>query len=205
MIVDCFNLRNNLELLDVRLGILDPYVDKFLIFDSDGNDFQNGNLKDKIVAITKEDHDWEWDEVIKPLQGLELSLRDLIIFSDVNEIPNLSGLAALSEFTRGSRAVSLVNVTFSNFLNMKSFDLLEGDHQVDRLSSNSVMCFYNTLKLWSPQKIWDKRTSLSKFDQTKGWRLETDDSQNSRKIDIEDYFPEHFVKEKEKYKNLIDT
>jgi hypothetical protein len=199
MIVDCCNLENNLELLNVRLGILNPYVDKFLVFDFDNNNLQH----DKVSVITEQNDGWNWDNLTSPLQNLGLTSGDLVIFSDVNEIPNLSELAALSEFTRGARAASFTNLTFSNFFNMKSFDVIEGNNQIDKLSHNSIACFYETFKMWNPQKIWDKRASLSKFDQAKGWRLEIDDSANSRKIDIEDYFPDHFVEEKDKYKNLI--
>ena len=43
MIVDCFSFFNELELLDIRLNVLDPYVDKFVLVEA----AKTQTLKDK--------------------------------------------------------------------------------------------------------------------------------------------------------------
>ena len=44
MIIDCFRLKNELDILDIRLAILEPYVDHFVVYDTGSNE---SKLKDK--------------------------------------------------------------------------------------------------------------------------------------------------------------
>ena len=121
-IYDCFTFFNELELLELRLKILSPYVDYFglvesnvthrgkskpLYFDLNKENFSA--YKDKIIYLklntnTKETHPYDWS--IENLQrntilnGLNnCQDNDLIIISDLDEIPNPKILQQIKENT----------------------------------------------------------------------------------------------------------
>jgi beta-1,4-mannosyl-glycoprotein beta-1,4-N-acetylglucosaminyltransferase len=107
-IFDCFMYFDEDLILDIRLNVLNQYVDKFVIIES-GEDFRGNKkkqlfninkfskFKDKIIYLffdTYGDLKGDWDRenfqrnYIK--NGLtEADNNDLIIISDVDEIPNL--------------------------------------------------------------------------------------------------------------------
>lgn len=110
-IFDCFTFYNEIELLKIRLEILNPYVDKFVIvelnkthrgIDKDLNFKKHINefLKymDKIIYIVPDkvpDYKGEGDWTIENFQrnSIMLGLKecqpdDIIMISDLDEIPN---------------------------------------------------------------------------------------------------------------------
>ena len=124
-IFDCFMYCDEKMLLDIRLNTLDPYVDKFVIVESnfyhngkdknfmfDINDYQN--YKEKIIYIKVSDrpleiknynhNDIESVDIFnsllldnfqrnKILLGLaNANQEDIIIISDIDEIPNLANV-----------------------------------------------------------------------------------------------------------------
>ncbi len=128
-IFDCFMFYDEKALLEIRLNILDKFVDHFVIVES--NHFHNGierklnfnfndypNFKDKIIYIVHdnenlklkkiESEDDEETKIFKSnynaharendhrnyiLQGIKNSENDdLILISDVDEIPNLENI-----------------------------------------------------------------------------------------------------------------
>lgn len=115
MIYDCFTFFNELELLEIRLNIMDPYVDKFVLVESTKTHqgqpkplyFQEhqsvfSKFRDKIIPVVVEDmpayngsNSWELEHFQRNAIGRALkacSHQDKIILSDVDEIPNLSAI-----------------------------------------------------------------------------------------------------------------
>ena len=60
-VYDCFIFNNELDLLELRLNILDPYVDKFII--TDGDTTFSGNPKESVYLKNKERFS-KWEEKI---------------------------------------------------------------------------------------------------------------------------------------------
>jgi len=113
MIYDCFSFFNELDLLELRLNVLNDYVDYFVLVESDkthsGKDkilYYNENkkrfnkFKNKIIYKSlslNSDNSWknEFDQRNYILCGLEtnkLNDSDIILLSDVDEIPNPKNL-----------------------------------------------------------------------------------------------------------------
>lgn len=107
MIVDCFTFYNECDILKKRINYLSPVVDKFVIVESTVT--HKGNPKElffdesqfdmsKIVRVIVEDNPSDEDPwkrenhqrncITRGLKTLELSDEDVIMVSDVDEIPN---------------------------------------------------------------------------------------------------------------------
>jgi len=117
MIYDCFIFNNEIDLLELRLSILDDVVDKFVIIE--GNKTFSGNSKesnfiahwdrfkkweDKIIYKFFEmpDFDVSWDREIYS-RNYYLSLpdfndEDIIISSDLDEIPNPEAIRCVNDW-----------------------------------------------------------------------------------------------------------
>lgn len=114
-IVDCFTFYNEFELLEYRLEIMYPVVDNFIIVEATrtfagkekplylkNNRHNFRKYADKIVHVTDDglvipnvEFGEQWlnemhqrNSIDMGIQMLELSLNDLIIISDVDEIPD---------------------------------------------------------------------------------------------------------------------
>lgn len=106
-VFDCFIFNHELELLEIRLNILDDYVDKFIITEGDktfsGKDKESVYLKNKekfskwnhkIIhnQITIPDVESPWDrEIYSRNSVMNLNIfedEDLILTSDIDEIPS---------------------------------------------------------------------------------------------------------------------
>ena len=108
-IIDCFLYNNEDLILELRLNLLNKYVDKFVIIEARYNhsgvikenynfDIENfKNFKDKIIYLKVEDfpngfNHWERENyhrnyILKALENI--NREDYIIISDIDEIPNL--------------------------------------------------------------------------------------------------------------------
>jgi len=110
-VLDCFIFNDELEILDIRLNILNNYVDKFIIVESIIN--HQGNYKKKhfninlfkkfekkikyitIEEIPKNFSAWQRENYQRNYisKGLEeFSPEDIAIVSDADEIPNLKNI-----------------------------------------------------------------------------------------------------------------
>ena len=116
-IVDCFIFYNELEMLNYRLNLLDPYVDYFIIVEAHQtfigkekplflkeNAARFKQFNDKIIHIIVElphkypcsiekaeqwkNEDYHRDYISKGLDYLKLDEDDILILSDLDEIPN---------------------------------------------------------------------------------------------------------------------
>ncbi len=141
MIFDCVPFFNELDILKLRMEILDPYVDYFVLEESSvtfsGDDkkmifAQNRQLfdkfKDKIryVAVTDspmsgvtthERDKYQKNQLIRALS--DCKPEDIIIFSDVDEIPNPDTLLQVIEHFDAGKIYHLAQRMFYCFLNME--------------------------------------------------------------------------------------
>lgn len=141
MIFDCIPFFNELDILKLRMEILDPYVDYFVLEEStvtfSGEDkkmifAQNRQLfdkfKDKIryVAVTDspmsgvtthERDKYQKNQLIRALSDCQP--EDIIIFSDVDEIPNPDTLLQVIEHFDAGKIYHLAQRMFYCFLNME--------------------------------------------------------------------------------------
>ena len=117
MIYDCFIFNNEIDLLELRLSILDDVVDKFVIIEGDktfsGNSKESNFIahwdrfkkwEDKIIYKFFEmpDFDVSWDREIYS-RNYYLSLpdfndEDIIISSDLDEIPNPEAIRCVNDW-----------------------------------------------------------------------------------------------------------
>tara|TARA_B110000211_G_scaffold11520_1_gene12121 strand:- start:5080 stop:5964 length:885 start_codon:yes stop_codon:yes gene_type:complete len=125
IVVDCFTFYNELDMLEFRLTELDEIVDIFIIVEATKThsgkekelNFQKNKKRfskwlHKIYYYVVDDlplgqdssHDWfreeyQRDAIKKPLSHLSLKPKDIIILSDLDEIPDTDTIA---EFKRTS-------------------------------------------------------------------------------------------------------
>ena len=131
MIVDCFTFYNELDILKKRLKYLSPVVDKFVLVESTktfrGNSkelFYEQNKKDfdewkdKIIHVIVEDNPDDKNPWIREAhqrncitRGLtELSVEDLVMISDVDEVPKTEIIRKLH---KSLDTISLHMITFN--------------------------------------------------------------------------------------------
>ena len=138
MIYDCFPFFNELDILKMRLEIMDPIVDKFVIeeaaytFSSEPKPlyFQENRemfkkWEHKIIHIVVDEcplgippHDMDHFQKDFLLKGLEQCREDdICIFSDVDEIPNPDTLVELFPKMEMGKVYHLAQRMFYCFLN----------------------------------------------------------------------------------------
>ena len=141
MIYDCIPFFNELDILKLRMHIMAPYVDKFVIeeaaltFSGEPKQmiFANNRpmfaeFEDKILYVAVEDspsditttHErdrFQKNQLIRALK--DCSAEDIIIFSDVDEIPNPKALIKIIENFDQSKVYHLAQRMFYCFLNME--------------------------------------------------------------------------------------
>ncbi len=141
MVYDCVPFFNELDILKLRMHILSPYVDKFVIeeaaytFSGEPKDMifaKNRRMfdefADKILYVPVEDdpaditttHErdkYQKNQLIKALGGC--GPEDIIIFSDVDEIPDPAALRKIVENFDADKIYHLAQRMFYCFLNME--------------------------------------------------------------------------------------
>jgi len=135
-IYDCFIFNHEVELLEIRLNILDQYVDKFII--TEGNTTFSGKpkeshflknenkfskWKDKIILnqIELPDLDNPWHREIysrNAVMNLDLFVDDdLILTSDGDEIPNPEILEYVDEWVSDDTHFTFQQSAYHGYLN----------------------------------------------------------------------------------------
>ncbi len=186
MIYDCFPFFNELDILRLRLEIMDPFVDKFVLeeaavtFSGEPKPLYYAENKerfkkweDKIIHIVVEDcpkglepHDMDHYQKDHLLEGLKHCREDdICLFSDVDEIPNPEIFAELFPRIEMGKIYHLAQRMFYCFLNAEevSGKLLSnsGDFEgVDRpMWLGTKVFYYGTLK---GRGFWDLRDKEAK-------------------------------------------
>ena len=141
MIYDCIPFFNELDILKLRLHIMAPYVDKFVIeeaavtFSGEPKPMifaQNRKMfaefEDKIIyvpvektpveiTVTHERDKYQKNQLIRGLENC--AADDIIVFSDVDEIPNPKVLKDVIDNFDASKVYHLAQRMFYCFLNME--------------------------------------------------------------------------------------
>lgn len=140
MVYDCMPFFNELDILDMRLHIMDPIVDYFVIEESDvtfsgqkkdmifdQNRERFKEFLDKIIYVpvtncpvgigTHEMDQFQKDHLLEGIKNC--APDDIIIFSDVDEIPNPKLLVSLYDKIEPDKIYHLAQRMFYCFLNME--------------------------------------------------------------------------------------
>ena len=141
MVYDCIPFFNELDLLKLRMHILAPYVDKFVIeeatvtFSGDPkpmvfakNRALFAEFEDKILyvavnnspmsGVTTHERDYfQKNQLIRALK--DCKPEDIIVLSDLDEIPNPKALMQIIENFDSSKIYHLAQRMFYCFLNME--------------------------------------------------------------------------------------
>lgn len=142
MVYDLIPFFNELDILKIRLGVLDPYVDKFIIeeatttFSGEKKELcfeKNRNLfkdyldkiiyivvdEDKNFKVTHERDYFQKNHLIKGLDQVGATEDDILIFGDVDEIPNPKELEKIISSFDKLKVYHLAQRNFYAFMNME--------------------------------------------------------------------------------------
>jgi len=200
MIIDCFRLKNELDILDIRLAILEPYVDHFVVYDTGSNE---SKLKDKEKVTRVSSSDFFMNDLSLIHSHVEINVTDVIVYSKINEIPNLAKPNEVTESVLQNCAISFENLTFLKRFDRKCYELTDEGSELEKTSNRSIAFFHNILSKTKVKKIWNKMNTLPKYNSEKGWNLSEDDSLRSKNVDPEDYLPKHFLEKRDKFKRFL--
>lgn len=140
MIYDCFQFFNEIDILKLRLNVLNDIVDKFVISEStvtfSGNPkplyFEENKelfkeFEDKIIHIIVDDTPMDCDAFKRDshqkcavMRGLKDAQNDdIVIFSDADEIPNPETLKSLLPTVEDGKIYALAQRNFYCYLNLE--------------------------------------------------------------------------------------
>jgi beta-1,4-mannosyl-glycoprotein beta-1,4-N-acetylglucosaminyltransferase len=249
MIYDCFLFFNELDLLEIRLNTLNPYVDYFVLIEStttfsgkkkplyfkeNKDRFQDFSNKIIYFAIDIDQSyfgDWEREyfqrECIKN-RLINCKESDLIIISDLDEIPNLEGLD-LYKLAQEHEGLTFDMAVFYYYLNVRTTEKWSGSfilpYQSIKKNNLSQIRINNKFHkigngwhfsyLGGADKIKYKIESYShqEFNKDSIKRNIQNAINNNKdlfgragdfkKVDIDSSFPRYLVDNLEKYNHLI--
>ena len=186
MVYDCFPFFNELDILKLRMEIMDPYVDKFVIeeakytFSSEPKPLYYLENKDmfkkwehKIIHIVVDEcplgippHDMDHFQKDFLLKGLEQCREDdICIFSDVDEIPNSEIFETLFANMEMGKIYHLAQRMFYCFLNAEEISgkLLSNSGDFEGVSRpmwlGTKIFYYGSLE---GRGFWDLRDKKAK-------------------------------------------
>lgn len=186
MVYDCFPFFNELDILKLRMEIMDPFVDRFVIEEAaytfssepkplyfEENKEMFSKWQDKIVHIVVKDcplgippHDMDHFQKDHLLQGLkDCKEEDICIFSDVDEIPNTDILPELFQQMEMGKIYHLAQRMFYCFLNAEevSGKLLSNSGEFDGIEHpmwlGTKVFYYGSLR---GRGFWDLRDKAAK-------------------------------------------
>ena len=185
MVYDCFQFFNELDILKLRMHVLSDVVDKFVISEStvtfsgdkkplyfQENEEMFAEFSDRIIhrivddtpmdvsAFLRDSH--QKCAVARGLAGAKDD--DVVIFSDVDEIPNPEAVKRVLEDFDDSKIYALAQRNFYCYLNMEetSGNLLsitgefDGFTGSDRRWLGTKICRYSMLKRFTTEQLRDK-------------------------------------------------
>lgn len=186
MVYDCFPFFNELDILKLRMEIMDPFVDKFVIEEAaytfssepkplyfEENQEMFSKWKDKIIHIVVRNcplgippHDMDHFQKDHLLLGLkDCKEDDICIFSDVDEIPNTDILPELFQQMEMGKIYHLAQRMFYCFLNAEevSGKLLSNSGEFEEVDHpmwlGTKIFYYGSLK---GRGFWDLRDKAAK-------------------------------------------
>lgn len=142
MVYDCVPFFNEVDILKLRLNILSPYVDRFIIeeatmtFSGEEKELCFEKYKDcfkefldkityvvvrdtPIEAVTHERDYFQKNYLLKGLKEVGATEDDVVIFGDVDEIPNPDVLQKIIQNFDKDKVYHLAQRNFYAFLNME--------------------------------------------------------------------------------------
>ena len=140
MVYDCIPFFNELDILNLRLHIMDPYVDRFVIEEAtmtfsgepkelcfEKNKEMFREFLPKITYVVVRDtpvkaitHERDYFQKNRLIEGLkDATPQDVIIFGDADEIPNPVTLQKLIAEFDPAKVYHLAQRNFYGFLNME--------------------------------------------------------------------------------------
>ena len=139
MVYDCFQFFNELDMLKIRLNVLNPVVDRFVISEAtetfsgirkplyyEENKDMFAEFADKIIHVVVDDtpeggtHErdtFQKNAVTRGLAGC--TDDDIIIFSDLDEIPNPDKIREILDDFQEDRIYHFAQRLFYCYLNME--------------------------------------------------------------------------------------
>lgn len=188
MVYDCFQFFNELDILLLRMRVMNDVVDKFVISEStvtfsgvkkplyfQENQEMFAEFKDKIIHKVVDDSPMGPDTnafmrdghqkraVARGLEGAQPD--DVVIFSDVDEIPNPEAVKWVLDNFDDSKIYALAQRNFYCYMDMeeKSGNLLsvtgefEGFEGRDRKWLGTKICKYSMLQNYTTEQLRDKQ------------------------------------------------
>lgn len=172
MIYDCFQFFNELDLLKLRLNILSPVVDKFVISEAtetfsglpkplyyEENKEMFAEFNDRIIHVVVSDtpagdtHTRDTYQKNGGTRGLaECNDEDIILFSDLDEIPNPKAIIKVLKDFQDDKIYHFAQRLFYCYLNMEevSGSLLSYAGEFDGIEQKqwigTKMCSYKLMK-----------------------------------------------------------
>ena len=183
MIIDCFPFFNELDVLDIRLNILNEVVDKFVLVEAsktqskidkpfyfEKNKNRYSKFLDKIVHIKIEDYPeedgWAMENfqrncIQRGFEKLNLSMDDIIAISDVDEIWNPKLNLHFNEILNK-------NTFFS--ANMKYFVFYLNLETINKTWIGTIFTKFKNLQQYSPQDLRNKKDQVPSTENS-GWHF----------------------------------
>ena len=172
MVYDCFQFFNELDILKIRLNVMSPIVDKFVISEAtetfsgikkplyyEENKEMFAEFADKIIHVVVDDtpegytHDRDTFQKNAVTRGLkDCTDDDIIIFSDLDEIPNPDKIKEILEDFKEDKIYHFAQRLFYCYLNMEevSGNLLSYAGEFEGVERKkwigSKMCSYKLLR-----------------------------------------------------------
>ncbi len=139
MVYDCFQFFNELDMLKIRLNVMSPIVDKFVISEAtetfsglkkplyyEENKEMFAEFADKIIHVVVDDtpegytHDRDTFQKNAVTRGLaNCTDEDIIIFSDLDEIPNPEKIKEILKDFQEDKIYHFAQRLFYCYLNME--------------------------------------------------------------------------------------
>ena len=172
MVYDCFQFFNELDMLKIRLNVMSPIVDKFVISEAtetfsglkkplyyEENKEMFAEFADKIIHVVVDDtpegytHDRDTFQKNAVTRGLaNCTDEDIIIFSDLDEIPNPEKIKEILKDFQEDKIYHFAQRLFYCYLNMEevSGNLLSYAGEFDGVERKkwigTKMCSYKLLR-----------------------------------------------------------
>ncbi|HSQ97757.1 MAG TPA: hypothetical protein VLL98_03500 [Rickettsiales bacterium] len=187
MIFDCFMFFNELDLLEIRLNILDKIVDKFVLVEQTKT--QKGDKKplyygenkerfkkfnDKIIHVVVDEYpntelsqwtleNWQRNNISKGLKNCKDS--DIIMISDLDEIPNPKILKEESKKLKYGTITALDMMMFMFYLNNLSYKYFwtHGTKILFYKDYKNILDKVNFSKTYGIDNKLEKKTTASKI------------------------------------------